>query len=163
MKKIIITILLLCISIINAQYTHSFKGYSRDDNDEIQFSFIPLSVSNDLEVNQFELGWRRGAHAALFRYGIDNDRTNYYDITSNVYFWITRHLDLTFGAGFGTRTNVKFEVKNSTDKFYIPYNFGIILKPSNTFQIISRIEKIDFEHDWYWQTGILIKLPININ
>ena len=160
MKKIIITILLFCISIINAQYTHYFKGYSRDDYDEIQFSFIPISVSNDQEVNQFELGWRRGAHAAQFRYGIDNDRTNYYDITSNVYFWITKHIDLTLGAGFGTRTNVKFEIKDSTDKFYIPYNFGIVLKPSNTFQIISRIEKIDFEHDWYFQTGILIKFKI---
>ena len=163
MKKFITTLLLFCVSLSYAQYTHTFEGYTRNDANEIQFSFIPLSVSNDQEVNQFELGWRKGAHSAQFRYGIDNHRTNYYDITSNVYFWITRHLDLTLGAGFGTRTNVKFEIKDSTDKFYIPYNFGIVLKPSNTFQIVSRIEKIDFEHDWYWQSGILIKLPINRN
>ena len=161
MKKIITILALFYISLSNAQYTHTFEGYTRDDVDEIQFTFIPLSISNDQEVNQFELGWRRGAHSAQFRYGIDNDRTNYYDITSNVYFWITRHLDLTLGAGFGTRTNVKFEIKDSTDKFYIPYNFGIILKPSNTFQIISRIEKIDFEHDWYFQTGIILKFTLN--
>lgn len=161
MKKIITILALFYISLSNAQYTHTFEGYTRDDADEIQFTFIPLSISNDQEVNQFELGWRRGAHSAQFRYGIDNDRTNYYDITSNVYFWITRHLDLTLGAGFGTRTNVKFEIKDSTDKFYIPYNFGIILKPSNTFQIISRIEKIDFEHDWYFQTGIILKFTLN--
>ena len=91
MKKFITTLLLFCVSLSYAQYTHIFEGYTRDDADEIQFSFIPLSVSNDQEVNQFELGWRRGAHAALFRYGIDNDRTNYYDISSNVYFWITKH------------------------------------------------------------------------
>ena len=161
MKKIITILALFYISLSNAQYTHTFEGYTRDDADEIQFTFIPLSISNDQEVNQFELCWRRGAHSAQFRYGIDNDRTNYYDITSNVYFWITRHLDLTLGAGFGTRTNVKFEIKDSTDKFYIPYNFGIILKPSNTFQIISRIEKIDFEHDWYFQTGIILKFTLN--
>ena len=161
MKKIITLIAFLAILIINAQYTHSFKGYNRESPDEIQFTFIPLSISNDQEVNQFELGWRRGAHSAQFRYGIDNNRTNYYDITSNVYFWITKHIDLTLGAGFGTRTNIDFEVKDSTDKFYIPYNFGIILKPSNNFQIITRLEKIDFEHDWYFQTGILVKLPIN--
>ena len=141
--------------------THTFEGYTRDDVDEIQFSFIPLSISNDQEVNQFELGWRRGAHAALFRYGIDNNRTNYYDISSNVYFFLNRYLDITIGAGFGTRTNVKFEVKDSTDKFYIPYNFGIVLKPSQNFQIISRMEKIDNEHDWYFQTGIIVKFTIN--
>lgn len=161
MKKFLAITTLFTLSLINAQYTHTFKGYSRDNPDEVQFSFIPLSVSNDLEVNQFELGWRRGAHGASFRYGIDNNRTSYYDITSNVYFWITKHIDLTIGAGFGTRTNVKFEIKDSTDKFYIPYNFGIILKPSNLFQIITKLEKLDNEHDWYWQTGVLVKIPLN--
>ena len=161
MKNTLTFIAFIIAIVISGQYTHSFNGYSKEDVDEVQFSFIPLSISNDQEVNQFELGWRRGAHSASFRYGIDNNRTNYFDVSSNIYFWITKHIDFTLGAGFGTRNNVKFEVKDSTDKFYIPYNFGVILKPSNAFQIISRIEKIDNEHDWYFQTGIIVKLPLN--
>ena len=160
MKNTLTFIAFIIAIVISGQYTHSFNGYSKEDVDEVQFSFIPLSISNDQEVNQFELGWRRGAHGASFRYGIDNNRTNYFDVSSNVYFWITKHIDFTLGAGFGTRTNVNFDIKDSTDKFYIPYNFGVILKPSNTFQFISRIEKIDNEHGYYFQTGIIVKLPL---
>jgi len=161
MKKLFTLILILCISFINAQYTHYFKGYSRDNNDEIQFSFIPLSVSNDLELNQFEAGWRKGANNISFRYGLDNYRTNYFDINSNVYFWITKHIDVTAGAGFGVRTNIlNGLIKHNSERYYIPYNIGIVIKPSNSFQIISKMEKFDLEHNWYWQTGILIKFKI---
>ena len=111
MKNTLTFIAFIIAIVISGQYTHSFNGYSKEDVDEVQFSFIPLSISNDQEVNQFELGWRRGAHGASFRYGIDNNRTNYFDVSSNVYFWITKHIDFTLGAGFGTRTNVNLTLK----------------------------------------------------
>ena len=133
MKNTLTFIAFIIAIVISGQYTHSFNGYSKEDVVEVQFSFIPLSISNDQEVNQFELGWRRGAHGASFRYGIDNNRTNYFDVSSNVYFWITKHIDFTLGAGFGTRTNVNFDIKDSTDKFYIPYNFGVIHPVGRSF------------------------------
>ena len=47
MKKFITTLFLFCVSLSYAQYTHTFEGYTIADADEIQFSFIPLSISND--------------------------------------------------------------------------------------------------------------------
>ena len=161
MKKLITTLALFCISIINAQYTHSFNGYTRDNADEIQFSFIPISISKNLEVSQLELGWRKGAHSISFRYGLDSNETNYYDINSNVYFFINKYFDVTFGAGFGTRTNINFTIKNESDKYYIPYNFGIVLKPSEKIQVITRLEKLGSENGLFWQTGLIFKLPIS--
>ena len=164
MKKFITTLLIFCVSLSYAQYSHYFTGYKRyEEPHEIQFVFIPLSISNNQEVNMFELGWRRGANSLSIRYGVDNSRTHYYDINTQAYFWITKHIDLTCGAGFGTRTNLDFETERNTDKYYIPYNAGIIIKPSKNFQIITKIEKLDFEHDYYWQTGVLIKFPISKN
>lgn len=164
MKKLLTILAIATSGIFTAQYSHYFKGYVRaEEPHEIQAIFIPLSISNNQEVNMFELGWRRGANSLSVRYGIDNSRTNYFDINTQAYFWITKHIDLTCGAGFGTRTNLDFEPKYKTDKYYIPYNFGVILKPSKNFQIISKVEKLDFEHDLYWQTGILIKIPVSKN
>ena len=162
MKKFITTLLIFCVSLIYAQYSHYFTGYKRyEEPHEIQAIFIPLSISNNQEVNMFELGWRRGANSISLRYGVDNSRTHYYDINTQAYFWITKHIDLTCGAGFGTRTNLDFEPKFKTDKYYIPYNLGVIIKPSKNFQIISKVEKLDFEHDLYFQTGVLIKFAVS--
>jgi hypothetical protein len=158
MKKLLAISALLLATSITAQYTRYFKGYTRDAKPELQLTFIPLSVSNDEEVNQFELAFRKGAHALSFRYGIDNSRTNYFDVNAQAYFWLTKYFDATAGFGFGTRTNLNFDTKSEYDRYYIPYNIGIIFKPSDVFQVITRIDKLDYEHDFYWQTGIIIKI-----
>lgn len=161
-KLLFIFITLFVYSTLSAQYTRYFKGYKKENSShEIQLGIIPLSVSSDLELNQTEIGWRKGTFGISFRYGIDNSRTEYFDVNFQGYFWITKHIDITTGFGFGNRTNLDFILEKNSDRYYIPYNIGIVIKPVNFFQIITKYEKFDHEHNGYWQSGVLLKFPLS--
>ena len=161
MKKLFTSIAIIIAAITSAQTSWSERDYSTEVSpDELQVTIVPISLSSNQELNQVDVSWRRGFWSFGGRYGVDNDRTHYYDINAKFYFYITPHLDLTMGAGYGRRIP-KITVSKDYEKNMIPISFGIIGKPIRQVQFSFTVEKMVPDNVWYYQGGIMFLFNLN--
>lgn len=161
MKNLFISIALIIAISVTAQTSWSKTDYSNETYpNELQITIVPLSKSSDQELNQIDISWRRGFWSFGGRYGLDSDRTNYFDINAGFYFYINPYVDLTLNGGYGVR-NPKIWVPDDYKKQIIPLSFGIIGKPIRQLQLSITAQKIVPDNIWYFQTGLMFLFKLS--
>ena len=155
MKKSLSLAAILFAMNLFCQTSWSEKDYSNETSpDEIQVTLVPLSISSNQELNQSDVSWRRGFWSFGLRYGIDNDRTNHYDINAGFYFYVNPYIDLTMSGGFGIR-DPKIWVPKDYNKIILPVSFGLIVKPIRQVQLSFTAQKIIPDKTIYYQGGLI--------
>ena len=155
MKKSLSLAAILFAMNLFCQTSWSEKDDSNETSpDEIQVTLVPLSKSSNQELNQVDVSWRRGFWSFGLRYGIDNDRTDHYDINAGFYFYVNPYIDLTMSGGFGIR-DPKIYVSKDYNKIILPVSFGLIVKPIRQVQLSFTAQKIIPDNTIYYQGGLI--------
>lgn len=152
MKKLIFLAAMLTASVFNAQ------KYSNDQSDEVYLNLIPISISKYLEINQAEIGWRRGYGQIGVRIGVDNPRVIYVDIKPQGNIYITKWLDFTGYVAMGKKFN--YIKKDAQDEgIYADFGGGFTLKPTERMQVFTQFSHFDQQN--FINIGLIFKFKVN--
>lgn len=152
MKKLIYLVTMLTATVFYSQ------KYSNDQSDEVYLAVTPISISKNLEINQAEIGWRRGYGQIGVRVGVDNPRVLYLDVKPQGNIYINNWLDITIHTAIGKKFN--YVKKDSQDEgIYADFGGGFILKPTEKMQIFTQFSHFDQQN--FINIGLILKFRIN--